>query len=73
MNIVLPVHISLMDWADSLKSTYPTLPRLEREEEWREWTDQVISFGVFREKNPPRHDVFLTWRDWAYEFTKAVN
>lgn len=66
--MIIPVGISLLDWAASLLIDYPddNLPILYNEEEWKDWGDFVTGAPSFEDLNAPSTSFYDNWQDWAF-------
>ncbi len=66
--MIIPVGISLLDWAASLLIDFPNdnIPILYNEEEWKDWGDSVIFGPTFSSLNAPSTKFYDNWQDWAF-------
>lgn len=71
---ILPIGISLTNWANQLRNEYPDqqFPELVNENDWRDWVNLLILVPAFRDKFIPTAMGFSTWDDWAKQFTLSI-
>lgn len=67
--MIMPLYISLMEWAASLFVDFPNedIPQLSDEEKWKEWGNQLIQTGKFADENAPSPENYDSWEKWAID------
>lgn len=65
--MILPIGISLKDWAASLVIDFPTdnIPLLYEDADWKQWGDLLIQENSFSEADAPGTALFKEWNPWA--------
>ena len=71
---LLPVGISLLDWAQQLRSEYSEddIPVLYNQNDWQNWGNSLRLIGTFSGASIPRTESFSDWREWAQRFTQTI-
>lgn len=72
--MILPVGISMTDWADSTAlelDKYGPVFRLDDERDWRTWASYVVGIPQVQTVDPPTPAQFSSFRDWAQRFVEA--
>lgn len=65
--MIIPINISLDDWANSLIIDFPNdnVPVFSRGDDWKKWGDVVRQEPTFVENACPGTSVYSDWQDWA--------
>lgn len=65
--MILPVKISLKNWAASLIIDFPrdNIPILTDESQWKDWGNKLILETSFANLGSPSTMHFNSWSDWA--------
>lgn len=65
--MIIPVNVSLTDWASSLIIDFPdsSIPALKSEEDWKGWGNTLVERNVFAENGAPSTHHFSDWQSWA--------
>ena len=71
---LLPVNISLLDWAQQLRNEYSEddIPDLRDEKGWQDWGNTLRLIGIFSGSAIPRTEMFSDWREWAQRLTQVI-
>lgn len=70
-----PAFLSAVDWTAQttpILVRYGSVPQIASDDEWRLWADQVLALPAVTGVNPPQHDGFQDWREWALRFNEAA-
>lgn len=73
--IVLPVGISLLDWAAQFQIDFPdsSVPQLSDPAQWQGWGSAVMASSTFSAPGCPSPYQFADWRQWAEAFVGSLN
>ena len=65
--MVLPIDISLLDWAATLVIDFPNdaIPLLFDADQWRQWGDQLAQCTTFTQNQTPQTLDYSDWNTWA--------
>lgn len=77
MNIVLPINIEFLDWANQLRISLPNIliPIPHSEQYWREWASQVIYDNKLTNIPLPTKLFYSKsedWRKWGAFFINSA-
>ena len=77
MNIVLPVNIEFLDWANQLRISLPniTIPIPKSVNEWRAWASQVVFNNKLTNVPLPTDLAYPKnedWKKWAAFFVNTA-
>lgn len=72
--MILPIRISLKNWAASLIIDFPddNIPLLKNEEDWLNWGRFLIQENTFADNGAPDPSDYNDWNLWAIEVYKTM-
>ena len=73
MRIVIPEHIGMRDWFDSLRATFPNLviPSVQKDDDWKVIASYIRNYSEFRGRVPGTEG-YADWRGWARSFYNNI-
>lgn len=72
--MILPLRISLKNWAASLIIDFPddNIPLLKSNEDWQSWGRFLIQENTFADNGAPDPSDYDDWESWAIELFKTM-
>lgn len=72
--MILPLRISLKNWAASLIIDFPddNIPLLKSDKDWHSWGRFLIQENTFVNNGAPDPSDYDDWQAWAIELFKTM-
>jgi hypothetical protein len=75
MNVTLPTHMTLLDWASAVSldlDSFGAFGRLDDETQWQDWAMQFLNNTTLDRSLPDPYG-FTNWREWAERFAQSLS